>query len=448
VFLFTLMVSVLSGILFGLMPAISASQADGMSLVNETPLQSGMGFRCGGDRAFLVISQVALALVLLVGAGLLIRTFVATRTTDRGFDEQNVQTVQMSLNGPQFERTSQVAQLVRKSEQRMKQVPGLAAFATTSSIPLEPSLTMPFTVARHDQSMVGRYHGTAAWRSISPDYFNVFRIRLLRGRFFSGEDDENSAGVVLINRMMMKKFWPEVDANPIGEFLVIGKGVSVGWEDTPRQIIGIVEDVREVGLGREPIMYVPVAQLSNEMTARNNRVLPITWVFRTSGDRVSQGVIEHELREASGLPLGRVRTMHEVVGASSARMQFYVLLLIVFGVVALLLAAVGLYGVMAYSVQQRTPEIGLRMALGAEPGDIRNMVVWQGMRLALIGIGVGIPSALALTRVMVSMIFGVKPWDPAVITGVSILLAGVALMAAYLPSIRATEVSPCESLRR
>lgn len=448
VFLFTLMVSVSSGILFGLMPAMSASRVNVISLVQDTPLQSGMGFRRGKTRAILVISEVALALILLVGSGLLIRTFVATRTADRGFDEQHVLTVRMSLNGPQFERTGQVAQLVHKVGLRMKQVPGVAAVATTSSLPLEPSLTMPFTIARHDQRLVGRYHGTAAWRSVSPEYFGALRNRLLGGRYFSSADDQHSTGVVLINRMMMRKFWPEVGANPIGEFLMIGKGVSAGWEDAPRQIIGVLEDVREAGMDLEPMMYVPVAQLPDAMTARNNRVLPMTWVLRTSDNRVSQGLIEHELSEASGLPLGRVRTMRQVVAAFSARTQFYLLLSIVFGVVALLLAAVGLYGVMAYSVQQRTREIGLRMALGAEPGNIRNMVLWQGMRLALIGIGAGIPAALALTRVMVSMIFGVRPWDPAVIVGVSVLLAGVALMAAYFPSRRATEVSPCESLRR
>jgi putative ABC transport system permease protein len=447
VFLFTLGVSLLSGVLFGLLPAMSASRADLISLVKDSPVQSGAGFRRGRGRAFPVVGQVALALVLLTGAGLLIRTFLATRITNRGFDEQNVLTAQMSLNGPQFERTRQVAGLVRKIGQQMKQGSGVVV-ATTSSLPLEAGLTIPFTAAHRDQSLVGRYHGTASWRSISPEYFNVFRIRLLRGRFFSDDDDQDSARVVLIDRAMMRRSWPEVDANPIGEFIVIGKGVGKDFEDTPRQIIGVVDEVREAGLRSEPMMYVPVAQLSDEMTARNNRALPITWVFRTSGDPASQSVIERELREAGGLPLGTVRTMHEIVAASSARTQFYLLLLSVFSVIALLLAAVGLYGVLTYSVQQRTREIGLRMALGADPGKIRKMVVWQGMRLALVGILVGIPVSLALTRVMVGTIFGVRPADPAVIAGVSMLLAAVAFIASYLPSMRATGVSPCESLRR
>ncbi|HLJ51286.1 MAG TPA: ABC transporter permease [Bryobacteraceae bacterium] len=446
VFLFTLAVSLASGVLFGLLPALKASRTDLTSLVNETALQSGMGFRRSADRAVLVISEVALALVLLTGAGLLIRTFVATRTISRGFDEQHVLTVQMSLGGPYFARTVHVAELIHNVEHRMKQTPGVMAVATTSSLPLEPTVPLPFTVTRHDQTMVGRYHGAAPWRSVSPGYFDALQIRLLRGRLFTNDDNEHAARVVLINRMMMRKFWPEIDANPIGEFIIIGKGMRE-LEDTPRQIVGIVSDVREAGLNREPMMYVPVAQLTDAITARDNRVLPVTWVIRTASDGIPQGFIEHSLREASGLPLGVVRTMHDVVAASSARATFYVLLLAVFSGVALLLAAAGLYGVLSYSVQQRTREIGLRMALGAGPGNIRNMVVWQGMRLALMGIGIGIPAALALTRVLVSMIFGIQPWDPLVMTVVCTLLTGIAFLAAYLPSLRATAVNPSDSLR-
>ncbi len=341
-----------------------------------------------------------------------------------------------------------MAELIGGVEKRMQALPGITALATTSSLPLEPGLPLPFTITRHDQTLVGRYHGVASWRSVSPRYFDAFHIHLLHGRLFSPDDDEHSAPVVLINRIMMRKFWPELDADPVGEFLIIAKGVSAQFEDVPRQIIGIVEDIRDSGLSPEPMMYVPVAQLPDALTARNSRVLPITWVVRTNGGQVSTGLLEHDLREASGLPVGRVRSMHQVVAASSARAQFYVLLLAAFGGVALLLAAAGLYGIMAYSVQQRTREIGLRMALGAAPDDIRNMVVWQGMRLVLLGIAAGVPMSLALSRVMVSAIFGVRPWNPGITAGVSAVLAGVALMAAYFPSVRARSINPCESLRR
>ncbi|HTX39334.1 MAG TPA: FtsX-like permease family protein [Bryobacteraceae bacterium] len=289
----------------------------------------------------------------------------------------------------------------------------------------------------------------AAWRSVSPGYFEALRIRALAGRLFTEGDDLRSVPVVLISRTMMRKYWQDVNANPIGEFMVIGKGIGAGSEDPPRQIVGVISDIREAGVDRQPMMYVPVAQLPDAMTARNSRFLPVTWVIRTADGRASQGLIAHDLRKAiGGLPLGRFRTMHQVVAASSARAQFYVVSLTIFGFLALILAATGLYGVMAYTVEQRTREIGIRMALGARPDHIRNLVMWQGARLTLIGIAAGIPAALALTRVMVSLVLGLKPWDPAVFAGVSALLATVALMAAYAPTARATRVSPCESLRR
>ncbi|HEY2016918.1 MAG TPA: ABC transporter permease [Bryobacteraceae bacterium] len=449
VFLFTLLVSVLTAVLFGLMPALHASRTDVSTLVKDNAAQSGMGFRRNRSRAALVIAEMALALVLLVSAGLLIRTFVDMRTTNRGFDERNVLTVEMSLASPQFERTTQVAQLVRHGEQRLRTIQGVSAVATTCALPLEPSPMIPFTIHGRDQRLVGRYHGAASWRSVSPAYFEAFRIRLIRGRLFTEADGGQAAGVLLVNRTMLKKYWPEVGANPIGEFVTIGKGMGPGLDEGPRQVIGVVADVRDAGLYREPMMYVPVAQVTDAMNARNNRLLPITWVVRAAaGAAIPEAAIQRELREVSGgLPLERIRTMHEVVAASSARTEFYMMLLTLFAAIALLLAAVGLYGLMAYSVEQRTAEIGIRIALGASPGDVRSLVVWQGMRLAMLGILAGIPAALALTRVMVSMIVGIPTWDPAVFAATALLLGAVGLLATSIPSIRATRVDPVDALR-
>lgn len=463
VVLFTLLVSVLTGILFGLMPALSASRTDVAALIKDTGSQTGAGVRGKRSQSVLVIAEVALALVLLVGAGLLIRTFVVTRTINRGFDEQNVLTLEMSLAGSQFEKTVQVAELVRRAEPRIEHIPRVSAVAATSAPPLAPSLTMPFTIFKNDQ-MLGRYDGAATWRSVSPGYFDAFRIRLLRGRLFNDDDGEQSPEVVLINRAMLKKYWQAIDANPIGDFMTIGKGMGPGIEDVPRQIVGVVADVRDSGLDREPMMYVPIAQMKDSLNARNNHLAPITWVVRinTASSQISSGTgpamapgiesptaaIEHELHQVSGgVPVGRVRTMHQVVAASSARAQFYTTMLSVFAVIALLLAAVGLYGLLAYSVQQRTQEIGIRMALGAGPGDVRNMVVSQGMRLVFAGILLGIPAALALARVTVSMIFGIQSWDPLVLAGVAGLLSLVALFATCLPTLRATRVNPADALR-
>jgi predicted permease len=431
------------------MPALTASRTDVSTVAKDSVPQSGMGFRRNRGRSVLVIMEMALALILLAGAGLLIRTFVAMRTTDRGFDEQNILTFDLPLNNSQFERTAQVAQLVRTAERRIKDIPGVSTVAVTCALPLEPGLTMPFTIHGHDQSQVGRYHGAASWRSVSPGFFDVFRVRLLRGRLFTDADNEQSAGVVMINHAMMRRFWRDVDANPIGEFISIGKEMGTGVEDLPRQIVGVVADVRDAGLKMEPMMFVPVAQTPDGLNAHNNRLLPLTWAVRgAEGAVFPTGAIQEVLHDVTGgLPVGRIRTMHEVVAASSARTRFYMLLLTVFAAVALLLAAVGLYGLMAYSVGQRTQEIGIRMALGADREDVRNLVVLQGMRLALLGILIGTPAALVLTRVMVSMIFGVQTWDPAVFAAVAVLLIGVALFATYVPSLRATRVNPVNALR-
>jgi putative ABC transport system permease protein len=215
VFTFTLLVSVFTAIVFALVPALHASHADVSTVIKDSASQSGMGFRRNHGRSALVVTEMALALILLAASGLLIRTFIAMRTTDRGFDEQNVLTVRMSLAGPQFESTAHVADLVRRAHQRLLTIPGVSTTAGASAVPLEPSVMMPFTIHGHDQSMLGRYHGVAAWHSISPGYFDVFRIRLLRGRLFTEEDGGLAAGVVLINRAMYKRYWPEVDANPM-----------------------------------------------------------------------------------------------------------------------------------------------------------------------------------------------------------------------------------------
>jgi putative ABC transport system permease protein len=448
IFAFTLVVSLATRVLFGLLPAVAASRTDVSSLVKDTQAQSGMGFRRNRGRAALVVAEMAMALVLVAGAALLVRTLVASRVVNRGFDEQNVMTIEMSLANGQFKKTADVAQLVRSAVRRLRRITGVAAVAATNALPLEPAVILPFTIFKNDQ-LRGRYDGAAPWRSVSPGYFDAFHIRLLRGRLFTEDDDEHAAPVVLINRMMFKKYWQSVDADPIGEFITIGKGMGLGLEDMPLQIVGVIADVRESGLNREPMMYVPVAQVPDGMNARNIKQLPIAWVVRMSGSEpLALESIRQELKQISGgLPLQRVRSMREIVAASSARTQFYTMLLSVFAGIALVLAAFGLYGLMAYSVQERVHEIGIRMALGAAPADVRQMVVWQGMRLALLGILIGVPLALGLTRVMDSMIFGIQKWDPAVFVAEILLLGGVGCVAMYGPSLRATRINPADALR-
>jgi putative ABC transport system permease protein len=445
---FTVGLSLVTGILFGMIPALDASRADLSTMLNESGGRSGTSFRQNTARSLLVISETALALVLLIGAGLLIRTFVALRSVNPGFDSHNILTLRMSLTGPRFQTTAGVAQLVRDSVQRLDGLSGVVSAGSTCCLPLEGGPGLPFIV-------VGRplgnspSHGRGDWASVSPDYFNVLEIPILRGRGFSDRDDAAAPPVVIINQAMARQVWPHTD--PLNARLLIGKGMGPIFEDVDRQVIGIVGDVHDAGLNRNPgpAMYLPVSQIPDAITALSARVYPIAWVVRTKVEPHSVLTeVENELRGASGgLPVGRVRTMGEILVQSTATANFDMLLLTIFGVSALMLAAIGIYGLMAYSVRQRTQEIGIRMALGATGGNMRNMVVLQGMRLTLIGVGLGTVAAFGLTRLISSFLFGVKTWDPMVFVAVPAVLCVVALFAMWIPAYRATRVDPVRAIR-
>jgi putative ABC transport system permease protein len=445
---FTLLVSLGTGILFGLIPAFSASHAELSLTLKESGSRSGSGLSQNKARATLIVTEVALALVLLVGAALLIRTFAALRGVNPGFSTDKVLTMEMSLTGTRFETSAAVNQLVRDSQRRVESLPGVVAFASTCCLPLEGGFGLPFIIEGRPLTD-GPAHGGAGYRPLSPRYFDVFRIPLLRGRMFTDHDDGGAEPVVLINEGMAKKYWQ--DKNPVGQRITIGKGVGPEFEEPAREIIGIVGDVRNGGLDSdpEPIMYIPVAQMPNGVTALNNRIIPITWIVRTKVEPFSlSSEIQEQLRSASGgLPVSHIRSMDQVRSESTQRTDFNMTLLVIFASVALLLAAIGIYGLMAYSVQLRTQEIGIRMALGAGPQDVRRMVVKQGMRLALLGVFLGVAAALALTRLMASLLYGVKPWDPAAIVSVAVLLSAVALLATYFPARRASRVDPMIALR-
>jgi putative ABC transport system permease protein len=448
VLVFTLVAAILTGILFGLVPALSTSRSGISNTLRESGARSGTGLRHNKARAVLVITEMALALVLLVGAALLIRTFGALRGVNPGFDARNVLIMEMSLNGGRFEKAAGVDQLEREGRRRIESLPGVTAAAMTCCVPLEGGFGLPFIIEGRPLTN-GPYHGGATWLTISPHYFDVFRIPLISGRVFTDQDNGAADRVVVINQALAKEYWPKGDA--LGARISIGKGVGPEFDEPPRQIIGIVADVREGALSRPPdqIMYVPFAQVNDGIIALNNRIIPATWVVRTKLQPFSLSAdIQRELREASGgLPVAHIRSMRQVVGESTARNDFYMTLLTIFAGVALLLAAIGVYGLMAYSVQQRTQEIGVRMALGASPQQVRRMVVVQGMQLALVGVVIGVGSALGLTRLMSSLLYGVKPWDPITIALVAVLLSGVTLLATYLPARRASRVDPMVALR-
>jgi putative ABC transport system permease protein len=448
VLLFVMAVALATGILFGLIPALDASRTDLTATLKESAGRSGSGFRQNKARSILVMSEMSLAIVLLIGAALLIRTFVALRSVNPGFNPHKVLTLQMSLTGPRFEKTAGVAQLVRNGIDRLQALPGVERAATTCCILLEGGFGLPLNIVGRPLTN-GPSHGSAGWTSVGSGFFEVYGIPLLRGRTFTVRDSASSARVVIINQALAKQLWPKND--PLKDQISIGKGVGPEFEEGPRQIVGIVGDVRDGGLNREPRgnMYIPVSQVTDGMTALNARIGPIVWIVKTGGDPYAlRSAIQNQLRQASGgLPVARVRTMDEIVIQSTAREDFNMFLLSIFGGSALLLAAIGIYALMAYSVQQRTQELGIRMALGAESSDVRNLVIVQGMRLAVIGVFVGLAGALGLTRYIGSLLFGVKSWDPAVFISVPVLLSAVALIAVWLPARRATLVDPVDALR-
>jgi putative ABC transport system permease protein len=295
----------------------------------------------------------------------------------------------------------------------------------------------------------GPFHGGGNWQSVSPGYFEVFKIPVLHGRAFTDRDVGGSTPVVVINETMARRFWPKSD--PMSDRIWIGKGLMPALAtETPRQIIGIVGDVRANGLNNNPAptMYVTQAQVPDGITALNAGLTPMKWIVRTRGNPVSLSVaIQEQIRQVTGLPVSDVRTMDEVVSRSTSRQRFNMLLMTVFGAAALFLAAIGIYGLMAYSVQQRTQEIGIRLALGAGTGSVRKMVVLQGMRLAMAGVAVGLGAALGLARLITTFLFGVQAKDPAVFSAVAILLSLVSLLAVWIPARRATRIDPVIALR-
>ena len=445
---FTVVVSLATGLLFGLIPALQSSQTDLSSTIKETGSRSGTGFRQNKTRSILVVTEVALALTLLIGSSLLIRSAVALARVDPGFDASSVLTMKMSLTGPQYASSQAVHLLVRNGVERLRTVPGVTAASSTCCVPLEGGFGLPFTIVGRPLTD-GPYHGGGGWINITPGYFDVFKIPVKKGRAFTDQDDSVAPPVVIINEAFANQFFKDKD--PLSERLVIGKGVMREFStEGERQIIGVVSDIRDGGLQQtpEPEMYIPQAQVPDAANALNLGIGPMSWVVRTVGDPYSMSTaVQEQLRQATGLPVSNVRSMADVVIRSTSRQRFNMWLMTVFGASALLLAAIGIYGLMAYTVEQRTQEIGIRLSLGADGASVRNMVVGQGMRLAIVGVVIGLGASWALAQLMTAFLFNVTARDPLVFVGVPSLLTGVALLAVWLPARRASKIDPIVALR-
>jgi len=444
---FTVAVSLLTGLIFGLVPALQASRVDLNTAIKESSNRSGSGFRQNRARSVLVVVEMGLALVLLIGAALFIRTFMALRAVEPGYDVHHVMTMRMSLRGPRFATAASVAQLMRDGSERLAALPGVEVASAAIGLPLEGGFGLGFVI--EGRPLDGPVHGGGGFAPIGPSYFQAFKIPVVRGRAFTVQDTAAAPKVVIINQAMAKQYWPNGD--PLADRLTVGGGLGPRMGLVGHQIVGIVGDVRDAALNRDPgpVMYFPWAQVPDAHSANLIDIVPISWIIRTRGEPYAlSAAIQRELRIASGgLPAARPRSMEEVVSRSTARSDFNMILLTTFAAAALVLAAIGIYGLMAYSVQQRTQEIGIRIALGAAAESVRNMVIRQGMSVALLGVAIGAAAAFGLSRVIASFLFGVTARDPLVFTVVPALLTAVAFLGVWLPARRAATVDPVVALR-
>jgi len=433
VFGFTLAVSLLTGILFGLVPALQGSRAD----LNETLKEGGRGSGGGHDRfrGLLVVAEVALALVLLIGSGLMLRSFVRLMGVDPGIDPQNVLTMDISLPRGKYEPQRQAA-FFRQLLERARALPGVQSAAAVYPLPLS-GMEEGTNFRIEGRPPAAPNSRTAGPRWVSPDYFKALKIQLLKGRVFNEGDGAETPPVLVINEAMARQYWPDED--PIGSRLAFnGRDNQPIW----REIVGVVKDVRHTALDTEsrPQIYFPFTQFPSSF---------MTLVARTDDDPLKLVAAMRGQVQAidKDRPISNVHTMEELMARSLSQRRFNLLLLAIFAGVALLLAAVGIYGVMSYSVEQRTHEIGVRVALGARTGDVLRLLLGQGMKLVAAGVAIGLAAAFALTRLISNLLFGVRPTDPATFAAIAILLAGVALAACYVPARRATKVDPMVALR-
>jgi len=437
---FTLAVSVLTGLLFGLAPALASVRAD-LNSILKTSGRSTTGHRGRSQiRDALVVSEVASCVVLLIGAGLLIRSFSRLEDVNPGFWKDHVLTMQLSLPEARYPGLK-VGQFYQQLVDRVKALPGVQAAGVSQFLPLSGrDVSLNFQIEGQPQRDADQPR--AKFRVVSADYFAALGIPLLSGRLINQSDGRRTPKVVLINQLAAERYWP--NQNPVGHRILSGVD-----ENEWSTIIGVVANVKHAGLDADtdPETYYHYLQLPPEVM--NFAESTMTLVIRTSADPASMtSAVRGQIRQLdSNLPVFNVKTMQEVVEGSVAQPRFRTLLLTVFAGLALWLAALGLYGVMAYSVSQRINELGVRAALGAQPGDIFKLVVGRGIELAAIGIGIGLVLALACTRLISRLLFDVSAIDPLTFGGTCLAILAMAVVASLVPAWRAIRVDPVTALR-
>ncbi len=429
---FTFGIAILTGLIFGLAPAVSASKPNLNNALKEGKNSSG-GVHGARLRAGLVVAELALALMLLIGGGLLMRSLMLLRQVDPGFNPDQVLTLRLFLNRAQYSEPHQLLSFYSPLLDRVKTLPGVQSVAAISTLPLSGNNSdTSFLIEGRPQPPPDQQ--PVAWfSSVSTDYFRTMEMQLIKGRMFTESDDEKSPKVVVISQTMARRYWPNEE--PLGKLIGQGPG---RW----REIVGVVKDVKHFGLDADtpPSMYLPVLQAPA-------RAMTLTVRTSVEPESITPALRREIWASDRNLAISQVQTMDELMASSIAQQRFTFWLLGCFAALAMILAAIGTYGVMSYAVTQRTHEIGIRLALGARHTNVLGLVIKSGMRLALAGAALGLAGAFAVTRLMSNLLFGVTPTDPRTFVGISVGLLLVALLACYIPARRATRVDPLTALR-
>jgi putative ABC transport system permease protein len=434
---FTFAVSLVTGVVFGLMPALEAARFDPNDALKESGRGTTGGPRGKRLRSAFVVAQVALALVLLVGAGLMIKSFSRLQSVDPGFDPDNLLTMRVDLPATKYAEDPRVVAFYRQAVERLSTLPGVRSATAINYLPFYSGLgaRTSFSIEGREAPPPGQEPSTDV-RVTDENYFRTLNIPVLRGRTFTAQEAAENRPVMVISESLAKKYFPNEDP--------VGRRISVEMQENPpmSEIIGVVGDVRYDKLDGElyPMVYETMPQLTYNA---------MTFVLRTDGDPLAlSAAARREVQQIDPeLPLADVRTLESWIGESVSRTRFGTLLLTVFAGVALLLAVVGIYGVMSYSVAQRQHEIGIRMAMGAQRRDVVWLVVGHGLTLTGAGVLLGALGAFGLTRLMSGLLYGVSATDPVTFGGVALVLASAALLACYLPARRATRIDPMQALR-
>ena len=434
VFAFTLAVAVITGVLFGLIPALQSANPDLNRALKDATRGSTGSIAGKRTRSILVTAEVALSLLLLIGAGLMIRSFMLLQQVNPGFNPDNLVTSTLSLSRSKYPEGRQQAAFFQDALQRLQSQPGVESAAATTALPLTLSISgSDFRIEGRPEPQPGQ-ETIVNTSKVSPDYFRTLGVPMIKGREFSHRDSSDAPLAAVINNDLARTYFPNED--PIGRRITFDEGES--W----LSIVGVAGDMRRFGLDSnvKPEVFLPYLQSPSRS---------MSLVVRSSTDPTSiAAAMKTQVQQIDrDLPFEETKTMQELLAESNSGRRFNMLLLTVFAGVALLLAIVGIYGVMSYTVAQRTKEIGIRVAIGAQAADVFRMVVGQGMLLAIIGIVLGLVAAFGVTRLMASLLFGVEATDPTTFVGIALLLAVVAFVACYIPGRRATKVDPLIALR-